>query len=210
MSEVSNEEANDLADDILGREEFLLTTPEPGPAQRVIDWIGEQIARFFEFLGRLFGGVGGGAGRGLAIVLLALAVLVLVYAIYKAVSGRAPKEIHDETGARIVFDEVVEPAELQAQLASLTAAGDWRGAVIAGFRLAIVSLIDEGVAREIAGATTGDFAQAVAERRPELLDVYTPASTSFERAFYSDLEIHRDDLGHVEQLIQRLSAVGAR
>ena len=210
MADLSNEEANDLADEILSREEFLLTTPEPGPAQDVINWIGEQISRVFEFLGNLFGGVGGAAGRGFAIILLALAAGVLVFAIYRAVSGRPPKAEKEDVGARVVFDEVVEPAELRAQLASLKAASDWRGAVIAGFRLAVVSLIDEGVAREIAGATTGDFARAVEARRPELLDVYSPASASFERAFYSDLEIHRDDLSRVEQLLGRLSSVGAK
>lgn len=66
-----------------------------------------------------------------------------------------------------------------------------------------------GVAREIAGATTGDFAVAVEARRPELLETYRHAAGAFERAFYSDLLIDQSDLAAVDTLLARLETVGA-
>lgn len=210
MAEVTNEEANELADEILQRDEFLPAS-EPGIATRALQRIGEEISRFFTWLFSGFGSVGGGVGKILAIVLVVLAALLFCYAVYRAIVNRKPKTKKQEaTGTRVVFDEVVEPSALREQLGQLKASSDWRGAVVAAFRLAVVGLIDQNIAREIAGATTGDFARAVAARRPELLDTYTPASAAFERAFYSDLEVHQSDLAHVEQLLGRLEVVGAR
>lgn len=207
MAEVSNEEANDRADEILGREEFL-NASEPGLFQRavdrVFDFIGDILGRVFE---TIFGGVGGAAGQGFAIVLLVLAVAVLLFAIYRAVSNRPRKEEDKESGARVVFDEIVEPEALRADMERYAAAGEWHDAVIAGFRLAIVGLIDAKIAREISGATTGDFAHAVSRRRPELLSDYEPAARAFERAFYSDIAIDQSDMAKVTALLTRLGAV---
>lgn len=206
MAEVSNEEANDRADDILGREEFI-NSSEPGIFQRsvdrVLDFIGEVLGRVFE---AIFGGVGGSAGRGFAIVLLVLALAVLLFAIYRAISNRPQKDEDEETGARVVFDEIVEPEALRADMARYVAEGEWRQAVVAGFRLSIVGLIDAKIAREISGATTGDFATAVSRRRPELLQDYEPAARSFERAFYSDIAIEERDMEYVSTLLNRLGA----
>lgn len=211
MAEVSNEEANELADDILLRSEFL-PAREPGlvqrTVQRVFDFIGDILDRVF---GAIFGGAGGAAGEVIAYILLGLALAVLVYAVVKAIRGRVPKpDVDDTPGARIVFDEVVEPTELRAQLARYKAAGDWRSAVVAGFRLAVSELIDAGIARPVAGATTGDFGVAVQRRRPEISDDYAAAARSFERAFYSDLDISRTDMERVDAFLNRMSSVGAR
>ncbi len=210
MADVSNDEANDLADEILLRSEFL-PAREPGLLQRsverVLDFIGEILERVF---GAIFGGAGGAAGEAVAYLLLAVALAVLVYAVVKAVRGRVPKPDEDDTpGARIVFDELVEPAELRSELARHKAAGDWRAAVVAGFRLGVSELIDVGIARPVAGATTGDFGVAVQRRRPELNDAYAQAARSFERAFYSDLEVGRDDMERVDAFLARLSTVGS-
>lgn len=210
MASPTNDEANDLADEILSREEFLAAR-EAGFFERNVERVLEAIADFLgRIFGALFGGAGGAAGTVFAIVLLTVAGLVLVYAIVKAITGRTAKEaVQDESGPRIVFDEVVEANELREQLAQRRASGDWRGAVIAGFRLAVVGLIDARIAREVAGATTGDFARAVELRRPELLDAYHEAARSFERAFYSDLAVAQSDLESVDALVARLDAVGA-
>ncbi|MFT7474977.1 MAG: hypothetical protein ACI81L_001909 [Verrucomicrobiales bacterium] len=208
VAEVSNDEANDLVDDILLRDEFL-TAREPGfferSVERVFDFIGDI---FEELFGGLFGGAGGAAGNLLAIILLSLAGGVLLFAIYKAITGRTPKDDLDERGARIVFDEVVEPDQLRAEFARQRASSNWRAAVIAGFRLAVVGLIDSNIAREVAGATTGDFARAVERRRPELLGKYRSAAGAFERAFYSDLEIDESDVAMVASLLGELSLAG--
>lgn len=210
MADLSNGEANDLADEILLRSEFL-PAREPGFFSRSVDWVLEQIGDIIgRVFGSIFGGAGGAAGSALAIVLLAIAGLVLVLAVVKAIKGRVPKPDGDDSpGTRVVFDEVVEPEALRSELARHRAIGDWRAAVIAGFRLSIVGLIDANIAREVAGATTGDFATAVERRRPALLDTYRGAAAGFERAFYSDLVIEESDVAAVDELLAALSLSGA-
>ena len=133
--EISNEEANELADEILLRGEFL-GSREPGrfarAVDRVIGWIGDALDRIFS---TIFGGAGSGAGVTLAYILLAVAIVVLLLAIWRAIKGRTPKDDEaDDPGARIVFDELVDPNELRTDLAARTASEDWRGAVVTGFR----------------------------------------------------------------------------
>lgn len=208
-TEIATDEANDLADDILGREEFL-NASEPGIFQRAVnrifEFIGDILGRIFE---TIFGGVGGAAGSGLAYVLAGLALVLLLFAIYKAIQNRTPREAEKSAGVRVVFDEVVEPEELRADMERHAAAREWRAAVIAGFRLSIVGLIDQNIAREISGATTGDFATAVANRRNELLPDYERAARAFERAFYSDISIGPDDMEDVSTLLSRLQTTAA-
>lgn len=209
MSEVTNEEANELADDILSRSEFI-TAREPGFLERSVNRVLEAIGDFLSTIfGAIFGGAGGAAGTSLAIILLVLAAALLLFAIYRAIAHREPKVDDDETsGPRIVFDEIVEPGELRVQLREHRSAGQWREAVIAGFRLSIVGLIDARIAREVAGATTGDFAIAVERRREDLLATYQHGAAAFERAFYSDLTIDEQDLAAVDTLLARLENVG--
>ena len=92
MAEVTNDEANDLADEILGREQFI-SASEPGIFQRSVDrafdFIGDTLGRL---LGAIFGGAGGAAGQTLAIILLVLAVALLMFAIYRAITQRPPKD----------------------------------------------------------------------------------------------------------------------
>ena len=210
MADVSNEEANELADEILSRDEFLAAR-EPGFVQRNVDRVLEAVGEFLaDIFGAIFGGAGGAAGTTIAVILLGLAVALLLFAVVKAIRDREAKvQIDDEGGPRVVFDEVVEPDELREQLQLHRRSGDWRQAVIAGFRLGIVGLIDARIAREIAGATTGDFATAVEKRRPELLDTYLASAGSFERAFYSDLPVNERDLATVDAFLARLDTVGA-
>lgn len=205
MAELSNDEANDLADEILLRSEFL-PAREPGffsrAVNRVVDEIAELLSRIF---GAIFGGSGGGAGSVFAIILLVVAAVVLVLAIAKALRERVAKSSADDSpGTRIVFDEIVEPEALRAELARHRAAGDWRAAVIAAFRLGVIGLIEENIAREVPGATTGDFATAVQRRRPALLGTYEAAASSFDRAFYSDLDVTNDDMTTVDELLAAL------
>ena len=134
---------------------------------------------------------------------------MLLFAIYRAITNRPPKEDAAEGSARVVFDEVVHPEELQEAMDRHVTNGEWRQAVIAGFRLSIVRLIDANIAREISGATTGDFAKVIRDRRPEFSDAYAEGAWSFERAFYSDKRIDEADMAKVRQLLERLEQAEA-
>lgn len=212
MTEVSNEEARELADQILLRNEFL-GAREPGFFSRslssVFGWIGDVLSRIF---GGFFSGAGAGAGSIFAYLVLAAALVLLCIVIYRAIVGHDFSRDDDEEtlGARVVFDEVVDPAQLRSDLLKHRASRDWRGAVTAGFRIAVVAMIDQRVISERAGATTGDFGRDVAATRPELVDRYGVAAVAFERAFYSDGEIGEQDLSTVDVLLSALDRVGAR
>ena len=200
MAEVTNVEANELADDILLREEFL-GARGPGFFERNVNRGFNALGDFLEWLfGSIFGAAGGGAGSGFAIVLAALAIVLLGVAIFRAIRGRTPKEVtDDDDGSRIVFDEVVDARGLRLDLNVATESKRWRSAVIASFRLAIIGLIDAGHARERPSATTGDFGSDISTNRPDLIVDYDRAARIFERAFYSDLPIEEADFEIVEQ-----------
>jgi len=206
VADLSNDEANDLAEEILLRSEFL-PAREPGLFSRSVDRVLSEVGDFIAWIfGSVFGGSGGAAGNVLAIVLLCVAAVVLITAVVKAFSGRVRTPDKDNSaGTRVVFDEVVAPQQLQVELSRHRAAGEWRPAVIAGFRLSVVGLIEANIAREVAGATTGDFATAVERRRPELLSAYRSGASSFEQAFYSDFEIDESHMIKVEALLSSLA-----
>lgn len=204
-------EANDLAREILLRGEFV-GARDPGFFSRSVNWvidrIGDLLTRIFE---TLFSVGGGGAGSFVAFVLLAIVAAILVFAIVQAIRfGRANRADDVEPSARIVFDEVVDPDELRSELAAARSAGSWREAVVAGFRLSILALIEAKIAFERPGATTGDFGRAVASNKPDLSGDYQPAARVFERAFYSDDVIGAADFDAVQLLLDRLDRVPSR
>ena len=212
MAELSNEEANEPADEILLRSEFI-GAREPGVFTRAVNRVIEEIGEFISrFLGTLFGGAGGGAGSAIAFVLLGVAVLVIVYALYRAWVTRRADRVEDDgpVGARVVFDEVVDPEHLRHELAGRRAAADWRGAVIAGFRLVVLELIDRRLAFERPGATTGDFGRDLTRSSADLTPAYSAAADSFERAFYSDNVIDERDFDRVDSLLAQLMAAAVR
>lgn len=210
VGEIDNEEANELADEILLRGEFL-GSREPGFFTRSVDRVIGWVEDFFEWLFRtVFGGVGQGAGTTMAYLLLIVALIIVGIALVRLVLGwESTRGDANAPTARIVFDEEVDPAVLRTDLAAMRAAEDWRGAVIASFRLAVVALIEQGVARERAAATTGDFGRAVDQNRPELSDAYRRAARSFDRAFYSDAPITESDHTHTSGLLEQLDRVSA-
>jgi hypothetical protein len=207
--EITNEEAKDLADEILLRGEFI-PARDPGFFREGVNQVFEWIAEFLDWLfGGIFGAAGGGAGSLIAYILAGVAAVLIILAIVKAVRGYdKPEKVVEGTGTRVVFDEVVDPAVLRQDLASASASGDWRAAVIAGFRLAIVQMIDRRIVAERPGATTGDFGRALAAKESFLASSYRPASGAFERAFYSDNEITEQDLSSVRTLLGQLEPAG--
>lgn len=203
--EITNDEANELADEILLRGEFI-PARDPGFFRSTINQVFEWIVEFLDWLfGGIFGAAGGGAGSVIAYLLAGVALVLVILAIVKAVRGYdRPEKVVEGTGTRVIFDEVVDPVVLRHDLSAAAAAGDWRAAVIAGFRLAIVDMIDRRLVAERPGATTGDFGRALARRESFLASTYGPASGAFERAFYSDTPITEDDLGLVRNLLAQL------
>lgn len=211
QTDLTVDEANDLADEILRDGDFV-GAGDPGFFQRttsrVFEFIGDVLREIF---GTLFGGAGSGAGSLVAYVLLAAVLVLLVLAIVRAIrNGRRTRDEPGEPGVRIVFDEEIDPAELRRELADRRAQGDWRGAVIAGFRLAIVEMIEGDIVPERAGATTGDFGRAVGVTRPDLSGTYGDAAAAFERAFYSDSIIVSEDHDFVIALLGRVERVEQR
>lgn len=205
------DEANEIADDILRGGDFIGAN-EPGVFERATNRVWDEIIDFFRrIFSAIFGSAGGGAGSVMAFVLLGLVLVLLAAAIVRAIrTGRVARLGDAAPGVRIVFDEEVDPTELLRELADRRTAGDWRGAVIAGFRLAVIEMIDDGIVAERAGATTGDFGRTISTVRPDLTPAYAEASNAFERAFYSDSTIDSSDNDSVALLRSRLQAVGQR
>jgi len=155
---VTPEELQDEARDILSRAEFQ--DPERSIAGRVLDWIGERIADFFE---AVFGGLFAGDTSSIAAVLVVLAAVVLGYVLFKAlgrrtVPGKAPEhKLAADILARRSAEDWLRLARASEQ------AGDFDSAVRCYYRAATTQLIDRGPMEDAPGVTARQV-----ERRAEL------------------------------------------
>ncbi|MFQ5558789.1 MAG: hypothetical protein ACE5GB_14945, partial [Acidimicrobiales bacterium] len=158
---VDPESVRRTADRILSRPEFR---DDRNFLERALDWLVDEIGGL---LGGLFGAGGGGAGLIVVVVIAALGLLVLVAAM--RAFGRLAREQRvpaGRSGLTIVLGEAVDRTGLDARLRAAEAAGEWREAVLARYRLLVIDLIERGLLDEAPGRTTGEHRRRLAEVLP--------------------------------------------
>lgn len=152
------QELQDEAREILLRAEFQ--DPERSIAGRVLDWIGERVANFFD---ATIGGLFAGDTSSAAMVLLAVVAIVLGYVIFKSlgrrtVTGRAAeRKLEADISARRNAQDWLRLAKASEQ------AGDFESAVRCYYRAATAQLIDSGHIEDAPGVTARQV-----ERQAEL------------------------------------------
>ncbi len=173
---VDPDEARRRAAEILAGPEFR--PPRRGVVERVLGWIGRQLARLF---GTLSGG-GGGAVLGWLVVLAAIVGLVVLVVVgLRRAGGRvAPPE-----GDTVVEHVARRSAdEWRAEAATHAAAGRWRDALRCRYRAAVSELGDRGVVVAVAGTTTGRERSEVADRAPALTASFATVADAFDRGMF--------------------------
>lgn len=183
-------EVRDAAERILSGEEFQ---DNRSPIERFAEWLSDQLGDLFDGLG------GSGAGLGafgtiVQLLVLGLAVVVLAFAaraLLRAHRGRVGIEDEELT---VVLGVPGDPGALGAEVAAAEAAGEWKAALLARFRLIVATLVAEGVLANVAGRTTGEYRREFADVRPEQSSTFGAATRAFEAAYYGDVEVGSGDV----------------
>jgi hypothetical protein len=174
---------------VMAREEFQY---DKSWFDRLSEWIGRQLEKLFGGDGGggsvATGGssFGGGIGSVLAWILIVLAVAavvaVIVYVVLHRVR-RPPKD--DEPGSSTEIEHRRTAKEWAGDVERLEADGDWKGAMRARYRHLVRTLVDRRQLPDVAGRTTGELREDLADTTPDATDAFDTASLLFELAWYA-------------------------
>jgi hypothetical protein len=165
----------DLADQILAEARY--DRPAPSILERVMDWVGDQLAKAFGAL------VSGGGGTILAWLIVAAALAGVVYLLVR--HGRITLPALSEPGEPEVMVELTRSAaEWRAEAERLEAEGRWAEGLRSRHRALVADLVRRGAIPEQAGRTAGEYVRDVATTLPEATIPLAAATELFEAAWY--------------------------
>ena len=195
---VDPEAARDAARDILSGAEYA--EPEPGPVERVVDWVFERIG---SFLGTLTGGGPGSViGWIVVIALVAGAALLIVRALRVPALGR----IADRDGLRYGTETRWDPALWLEESARLARAGDRRGALRCRHQAMLATMVSEGVVDDVPGRTAGEYGSLLGLRLPDLHAEIDELTDRFQAAWYGGHPVSDADLERFRLTCERVEA----
>ncbi len=190
LPEHDPDEVREAADRIVGSREL---EDDRNIIERFADWL-------VDFLGDLFGGLGG-AGEGLGafgvlvqLLLLALAVTVLGLAVRALLRAQRSRLGVEKDEMSIVLGVPGDPEELRRLTDAAEAAGEWKAALLGRYRLIVATLVADGVLADVPGRTTGEYQREFAEVRPEQSSAFGAATRAFEAAYFGDVEVGPGDV----------------
>lgn len=172
-------QARGAADEILARSEYRWDDGDD-VFDRVGEWIGDQLDRLVSPLGLSFGGLPAWAGW-LLIALFAALAAVLVYR--SRAGWRRDRGVAADGGWVVVTGDD-DAVDWQAEVAACEAAGRWREALRARYRVLVGELARRGVIGDLVGRTSGELAADVRLAAPAAAPSFTEATTLFEAAWY--------------------------
>ena len=174
---VGGDDAGSEAERILSGAEFQ--PDEPNVMDRITGWIGDR-------LDDLFGQLTGGGGQALGWMLLFGGVAAIGYFIFRALRGVGRGERFAAVSPHIIFEEALSLDELRAEAEEAEAAGEWKRALLARYRILVGELADRGRVEVIPGRTSGELRREVQRSSPDLAEPFGEATDLFERAWYGD------------------------
>lgn len=198
---VDPDEARRRAAEILQGADFR--PPRRSVLERVLGWIGEQLARLFGTLG----GGGGGAVVGWIVVTAVVAGLValVVVGLRRARGGAAAPT--DDTVVETVARTSAQVWRERA--AEHAAAGRWREALRCRYRAVEAELDERGLIAAAPGTTTGAERAQVAERAPALAEPFADVSAAFDLGVYGGDPLGPDALARADELDRTLATLTA-
>ncbi len=188
----------ELADEILAHPRY--DRPGKSIPDRVLEWLGEQLATLIESL------VGGGGGTVVAwIILLGFAgAVVFLLVRYGKVTLPSPAP----PGEPEVMVELTRSArEWRDEADRLEAEGRWRDALRCRYRALVADLVRRGTIPEQAGRTAGEHARDVAARQPDAAVPFAAATELFEAVWYGGADAGPDEAARFRDLDARVLAV---
>jgi len=179
--------------EVMGRDEFSY---EPSLVERVMDWIGEQLDKLFpdseptQTGGNFTGGIGGLVAWLLIVVAVVAVVAAIVYVVVRRI--RTPESIEEEPTETEV-EHRRAAAAWRSDALDHEAAGEWKQAIRARYRLLVRTLTDRGQLPEVPGRTTGELREDLARTTPTAGDDFDTASLLFELPWYADVATGPDE-----------------
>lgn len=165
----------ELADRILAEARF--DRPPESIPDRIMGWLGEQLARAFGTL------VSGGGGTVVAWVILLSAVGGVVYLLVRYGRVTLPSLATDD--APEVMVELSRSArEWRAEADRLEAADRWAEGLRCRHRALVADLVRRGAIPEQAGRTAGEYVRDVAGSLPDAAPAMAAATELFEAVWY--------------------------
>ena len=183
VSETSADEADRITDEVLRSPDFNY---DPTLLERLGDWVGGWLERLLSPLLN-FGG-GGATGRVIAYMFLFFAVVALVWLIWRLLRDRFPKPEMSPDQPVIDVAPWMRPSDLRKAAEEFEAAGHWREALRARYRLLIAQLVEMHLIENPPGRTSGEYRQVVAAKLPGIAEEFGGATIDFERVWYGNFE----------------------
>jgi len=188
----------DLADRILAQPRY--DRPPESISERVMSWIGDQLAKV---LGSL---VGGGGGTVLAWIILVAALGAVGYLLVRhgrvALPGTAT-----EDGPAVMVELTRSAAEWRREADRLEADGRWAEGLRCRHRALIADLVRRGIIPEQAGRTAGEYVRDVATGLPTAAAPLAAATELFEAAWYGGATTGAAEAARFEALDASVLAV---
>jgi hypothetical protein len=192
------ERVRELADDILAHPRY--DEAEPSLPDRILEWVGEQLAKL---IGELVGGGGGAVVAWIILLAFAAAVVFLLVRF-----GRITLPATSANREPEVMVELTRTAsEWRAEADRLEADGRWREALRCRYRALVADLVRRGTIPEQAGRTAGEYARDVAAREPGAAPAFAAATELFEAVWYGGAEAGPADAQRFRDLDARVLAV---
>lgn len=188
----------DLAEQILAEARY--DRPPESIPDRVMGWIGDQIARAFGNL------VSGGGGTVLAWIILGAALGGVLYLLVR--HGRLTLPKGPATEEPDVMVELTRSAtEWRAEAERLEGAGRWAEGLRCRHRALVADLVRRGAIPEMAGRTAGEYVRDVATTLPDATAPLAAATELFEAAWYGGATTGAAEAARFAELEARVLAV---
>ncbi len=195
------EAVREAADRILAEARY--DRPPQSIPDRILEWLGEQIAKV------LGGAVGSGVGAVVfwAVVLATVAFVVLLVVRYGRL-GRVPGLPARDRA--VMVEMTRSPVEWLAEAERLESQGRWREALRCRHRAIIGELVRQGAIREQAGRTAREHLRDVMASRPAAAVPLAAATELFEAAWYGHAETGPAESAQLQALAVQVSEADAR
>ncbi|MBT5757659.1 MAG: DUF4129 domain-containing protein [Acidimicrobiaceae bacterium] len=178
-SEVSAEEARDVADQVLSGRAYVEAARPPSLQERAFDWIADLI-------GDLFNALSSTGGRGIIawVVIIGFGLLI-AFLVTRLMRNLDPLPAPPASARPIV--EITESRSAGDWLADAIAAErnhDWRTAIRCRHRSLVAELLDLEIVTARPGLTAGEIAHEVAQARPAAAATMHEATWLFKDTWY--------------------------
>jgi hypothetical protein len=192
------DEVRELADRILSQARY--DRPPESIPDRVLGWVGDQIAKAFESL------VGGGGGTVLAWLILVGALAGVAYLLVRY--GRVTIPSLPAAAEPEVMVELTRSArEWRAEAAALEGEGRWAEGLRCRHRALVADLVKRGAIPDQAGRTAGEYVRDVTRTLPDAAPALAAATELFEAAWYGGATTGPEEAARFAELDARVLAV---